>query len=164
MSNFDRQSSLGAQPTLYVMVGLPASGKTTLAKELELQHNALRLTKDDWMMPLFGWGEFEDKREIVEALLWNLGARALRLGMNVVLDYGLWARVERDEYRAKAEALGARVDFRFLDVPEDELLRRIESRNRQPGATDVPITVEQLKEYLPKFQRPTQEEIASWRQ
>jgi predicted kinase len=164
MSNFDRQSSLGAQPTLYVMVGLPASGKTTLAKELELQHNALRLTKDDWMMPLFGWGEFEDKREIVEALLWNLGARALQLGMNVVLDYGLWARVERDEYRAKAEALGARVDFRFLDVPEDELLRRIELRNRQPGATDVPITVEQLKEYLPKFQRPTQEEIASWRQ
>jgi predicted kinase len=164
MSNFDRQSSLGAQPTLYVMVGLPASGKTTLAKELELQHNALRLTKDDWMMPLFGWGEFEDKREIVEALLWSLGARALQLGMNVVLDYGLWARVERDEYWAKAEALGARVDFRFLDVPEDELLRRIESRNRQPGATDVPITVEQLKEYLPKFQRPTQEEIASWRQ
>jgi predicted kinase len=164
MSNFDRQSSLGAQPTLYVMVGLPASGKTTLAKELELQHNALRLTKDDWMMPLFGWGEFEDKREIVEALLWSLGARALQLGMNVVLDYGLWARVERDEYRAKAEALGARVDFRFLDVPEDELLRRIESRNRQPGATDVPITVEQLKEYLPKFQRPTQEEIAGWRQ
>jgi predicted kinase len=164
MSNFDQQSSLGAQPTLYVMVGLPASGKTTLAKELELQHNALRLTKDDWMMPLFGWGEFEDKREIVEALLWNLGARALQLGMNVVLDYGLWARVERDEYRAKAEALGARVDFRFLDVPEDELLRRIESRNRQPGATDVPITVEQLKEYLPKFQRPTTEEIASWRQ
>jgi predicted kinase len=164
MSNFDRQSSLGAQPTLYVMVGLPASGKTTLAKELELQHNALRLTKDDWMMPLFGWGEFEDKREIVEALLWSLGARALQLGLNVVLDYGLWARVERDEYRAKAEALGARVDFRFLDVPEDELLRRIESRNRQPGATDVPITVEQLKEYLPKFQRPTQEEIASWRQ
>ena len=116
------------------------------------------------MMPLFGWGEFEDKREVVEALLWNMGARALELGLNVVLDYGLWARVERDEYRARAEALGARVEFRFLDVPDDELFRRIESRNRQPGATDVPITVEQLKEYLPKFQRPTEEEIAGWRQ
>jgi predicted kinase len=163
MSTLDRQSSLGEPPTLYVMVGLPASGKTTLAKELELQHNALRLTKDDWMMPLFGWGEFEDKRETVEALLWSVGARALQLGVNVVLDYGLWARVERDEYRARAEALGARVDFRFLDVPEEELFRRIEARNRQPGATDVPITVEQLREYLPKFQRPTTEEVAGWR-
>jgi predicted kinase len=144
------------------MVGLPASGKTTLAKELEIQHDALRLTKDDWMMPLFGWGEFEDKREVVEALLWSVGARALRLGLNVVLDYGLWARVERDDYRARAEALGARVDFRFLDVPEDELFRRIEARNRQLGPTDVPITVEQLKEYVPKFQRPTKEEVAGW--
>ena len=151
------------QPTLFVMVGLPGSGKTTLAKQLERRHDALRLTKDDWMMPLFGWGEFEDKREVVEALLWGTGARALRLGVNVVLDYGLWARVERDEYRARAEALGARVDLRFLDVPEEELFRRLEARNRQRDPNDVPITAGQLREYLPRFQRPTEEELAGWR-
>jgi predicted kinase len=151
------------RPTLFVMVGLPASGKTTLAKELELRHDALRLTKDDWMMPLFGWGDFEDKREVVEALLWQMGARALRLGVNVVLDYGLWAREERDEYRARGEALGARVDLRFLDVPEEELFRRMEARNRQRDPNDVPITAEQLREYLPRFQRPTEEELAGWR-
>ena len=144
------------------MVGLPGSGKTTLAKELELQYDALRLTKDDWMMPLFGWGEYGDKREVLEALLWKMGARALQLGVNVVLDYGLWARVEREEYRARAEALGARVDFRFLDVPDEELLRRMEARNIRRDVNDVPITVEQLKEYLPRFQRPTAEELASW--
>jgi predicted kinase len=145
------------------MVGLPASGKTTLAKELERRHDALRLTKDDWMMPLFGWGDFEDKREVVEALLWDMGARALQLGIDVVLDYGLWARVEREEYRARAEALGARVDFRFLDVPEDELFRRMAARNLQGDPNDVPITADQLNEYLPRFQRPTEEELASWR-
>jgi predicted kinase len=144
------------------MVGLPGSGKTTLAKELELEYDALRLTKDDWMMALFGWGDYRDKREVIEALLWNMGARALQLGVNVVLDYGLWARVEREEYRARAEALGARVDFRFLDVPDEELLRRMEVRNSRRDVNDVPITVEQLKEYLPRFQRPTEEELASW--
>lgn len=144
------------------MVGLPASGKTTLAKELERRHDALRLTKDDWMMPLFGWGDFEHKREVVEALLWGMGARALRLGVDVVLDYGLWAREERDEYRARAEAVGARVDFRFLDVPEEELFRRMAARNRQGDPNDVPITAEQLAEYLPRFQRPTEDELAIW--
>src|SRR5206468_11306936 len=89
-------------PTLFVMVGLPGSGKTTLARELEARHAALRLTKDDWMMALFGWGDFEEKREIVEAPLWSMGARALQLGVNVVLDYGLWARSEREDYRARA--------------------------------------------------------------
>ncbi len=148
--------------TLFVMVGLPASGKTTLAKELERRHDALRLTKDDWMMALFGWGDFEDKREVVEALLWGMGARALQLGVDVVLDYGLWARVEREEYRARAEALGARVDFRFLDVPEEELFRRMAARNRWADPNDVPITAEQLAEYLPRFQRPAEDELATW--
>lgn len=163
MRNCGDETRGDRRPTLFVMVGLPGSGKTTLARQLELKHGALRLTKDDWMMPLFGWGEFEDKRQVIEALLWNMGARALQLGLDVVLDYGLWARVERDEYRARAEALGARVDFRFLDVPDEELVRRIEARNSRPNPNDVPITVEQLKEYLRKFQRPTEEEQAGWR-
>ena len=148
--------------TLFIMVGLPGAGKTTLAKQLEAEHHALRLTKDDWMMPLFGWGEFGDKREVVEALLWDMGARALTLGVNVVLDYGLWGRSEREDYRARAQALGARVVMHFLDVEHDELRRRMEQRNQSPGLTDVPITAEQLEGYLTVFQRPTDEEMATW--
>jgi predicted kinase len=114
------------------------------------------------MMALFGWGDVEDKRDVVEALLWSVGARALQLGLNVVLDYGLWARSEREDYRARAEALGARVEFRFLDVPPEELRRRIEARNGRLGPGDVPITAEQLEQMLPRFQRPTEEELAGW--
>jgi adenylylsulfate kinase-like enzyme len=40
--------------TLILMVGLPAAGKTTRAKELAVAHQALRLTPDHWMIPLFG--------------------------------------------------------------------------------------------------------------
>jgi predicted kinase len=148
------------RPTLFVMVGLPGSGKTTLAKRLEREHDALRLTKDDWLMALFGRADLDDERVVVEDLLWRMGARALRLGVNVVLDYGLWARVERDDYRARAEALGAHVDLRFLDVPEEELVRRLEARMRQGDPSDVPITAAQLAGYLPLFQRPDAEELA----
>lgn len=147
---------------MYVMVGLPGAGKTTLAKQLEAQHRALRFTPDEWMMPLFGWGESGDKREVVEALLWDMGARALTLGLSVVLDYGLWARSERDDYRARAEAVGARVEMYFLDVSHAELWRRIERRNQTLGPGDVPITEAQLNEMLTMFQAPTVEELATY--
>jgi predicted kinase len=39
---------------LYVMVGLPASGKTKRAREIEQDAGALRLTPDEWMFPLLG--------------------------------------------------------------------------------------------------------------
>ncbi|MGZ4496719.1 MAG: AAA family ATPase, partial [Nocardioides sp.] len=41
-------------PTLHLPVGLPGSGKTTLARRLESERHALRLTKDEWVKALFG--------------------------------------------------------------------------------------------------------------
>lgn len=86
--------------TLHLIVGLPGSGKTTLARRLEQADHAIRLTPDEWMQPLFGAGESGGKRWVLESqLLWSVAARALSLGVSVVLDYGLWAREEREFFR-----------------------------------------------------------------
>lgn len=39
--------------TLTLLCGLPGSGKTTYARRLE-ERGTLRLSSDDWMVPLFG--------------------------------------------------------------------------------------------------------------
>ncbi len=111
-------------PTLYMTCGLPGSGKTTLAKQIEQSRNALRLTGDEWLFALFGpepelpetKGTPSPQRNTVEALQWDVAARALALGIDVVIDWGVWSRQERDDYRARAAALGARVVLCFVDV------------------------------------------------
>src|SRR5258708_6891083 len=94
-------------PTLFLMCGLPGAGKTTRAKQIEQERNALRLTPDDWLEAL-GIDFFDEgKRAAVEALQWEIAARALTLGIDVILDFGFWSREERHDFQTRAKALGA---------------------------------------------------------
>ena len=107
------------------MVGLPFSGKTTLARKLERECSALRLTPDEWHVRLFGQDaeepEHNARHSLIEALLWNIARRALELDTNVILDFGFWAREEREDYRLRAKQLGAGSEVHFLNVSKDEV-------------------------------------------
>ena len=58
---------------MHLMVGLPGSGKTTRAKELERALPAVRLTPDEWHLSLFGddlgHPEHDTRHDAIEALL-----------------------------------------------------------------------------------------------
>src|SRR5690349_14463587 len=102
------------QGRLVLLCGLPASGKTSLARELADTYGAVRLNADDWKLAL-GIDPFDDEMRIrLEAQLWDLARRLLALGTSVILEWGFWARSERDELREVARSLGAKVELRFL--------------------------------------------------
>lgn len=143
-------------PTLFLMVGLPGAGKTTLAKQIEAERRALRLTPDDWMQAL-GLDLFDEPmRAKIEALQWQLAARALKLGIDTILDFGFWSKEERADFTSRAQKLGASVKISFLDVPVEELRRRLRKRNEHGG---VRIELEQLELYAALFQFPIREEL-----
>ena len=149
--------------TLHLMVGLPCSGKTTLAKKLEHERSALRLTPDEWQISLFGQDatdpEHDARHSFIEAMLWNTASRALELGTNVILDFGFWAREEREDYRLRAKRLGAGSEVHFLVTPNDELLRRLAIRNSQPSQESFHIPEDSMKLWMEFFQKPTPEEL-----
>src|SRR5256885_16747721 len=112
------------QPRLVLLCGLPASGKTALARDLADAYDAVRLNPDEWESAL-GVDPFDQGFQArLEAEFWELAQRLLVLGTSVVLEWGFWARSERDEKRDAARTLGVAVELRFLDVPYDELVRR----------------------------------------
>lgn len=122
--------------TLILMVGLPGAGKTTRAEELATTYRAIRLTPDHWMIPLFGDSMAEGKRFVLEGRLISVALQALRLGVSVVLDYGLWGRDERSALRWLAQATGAECRVVYLPVDRDVQLARIARRQQsQPHQT-----------------------------
>ena len=148
--------------TLHLLIGLPGAGKTTLARRLEAEHAALRLTPDEWMTPLVGAGESGEKRWVLESeLLWGVAARALTLGVDVILDYGCWAREERDLFRARAAALGAVFELHVLDVPVEVLWERLNRRNAQRPADTFAVTRAELDEWAGWYEAPTSDELTA---
>jgi predicted kinase len=145
---------------LILTCGLPGAGKTTLARQLAADRGALRLTQDEWLWALGTTPWDESTREKLDHQLWRLAQELLRLGLSVVLDFGLWARIERDEFRSTARRIGVYVELHYLDVPSEELWRRIEARNSEPPWDSYPISRAHLDEWTCLFQTPDADELA----
>ena len=102
---------IGHMATLHLICGLPGSGKTTLAKQLEKSESAVRFCPDEWIADLLlnpnDRKEMDRLRDIVESIQWSFAKRLLALGVDVILENGFWSREERSRFRAEAEAVGA---------------------------------------------------------
>ena len=141
---------------LIVVCGLPGSGKTTLALALETRLRAVRSSPDDWMDALSVSLYREDVRDKIEALQWKLTQDLLALGVTVIIEWGTWARSERDRLRLGARELGAAVELHYLTARVDVLFERLQRRGRE----SPPIERDALARWAEIFQAPTAEEMA----
>jgi predicted kinase len=98
----------------------------------------------------------EESRAKIEALQWQCAQDLLTLGLTVIIEWGTWARSERDTLRLKARALGARVELRYLTAPLDVLFERLQHR----GMENPPVKQDDLRRWSEIFQEPTPEELA----
>ncbi len=127
--------------TLNVIFGPCGAGKTTYAHAFARRERAVAFILDDWMARMFGPDmpdplEYEWMLERVgrcEAQIWSNAAAVLAAGTPVILDIGLMRRADRARVREIAEATGLRLQFHFVDAPQDVRRARVLDRNEVRG-------------------------------
>jgi predicted kinase len=153
--------------TLFLIGGLPGTGKTTLAKELEQRERALRLCADEW---LFSFSqnsadstEMDRLRPIVHSQLWELAVHALNIGINVSIERSFWTRELRETYRLQAQALaGVRVELHVLEMGLEKLWTRLDERNANLTDGTFAVSRQDLERFWSWFEPPTHDELELW--
>jgi len=150
------------QPLAHVIIGFIGSGKTTFAKKLEKETGALRFTKDEWVIAVFGHDPtiegFETYDGRVSKLSLDVALYCLKAGNDVIIDQGFWVRSQRDEVREKIEKSGGKIQFYYVKNTHKTMKQRMSKRNQKPTADAFVISQEMYDGYKKYFEEPALEE------
>jgi predicted kinase len=153
---------MSPEPTIHLMCGLVAAGKTTLARQLARDLPAVRLSRDEWMLRLYG-GRYDDPTYIARLqpcteVLWDVATGIVGAGSSVILDWNFWNRELRSQARHRADACGAALVVHWLDVPVDLAAQRAKARlnDHPPDAHDIDEGA--VRQFATIFEPPTTDE------
>lgn len=144
----------------HLVCGFLGVGKTTFAKRLAQQVGGVRFSVDELYLRLFATGPTYDldraALDRVFTVLDQLWPQVVRVGTDVVLDFGFWSRHLRDHVRSLAQAQGAQTQLHWLRCSDDTALARCLARNGAPDA--FLISAQGFYELKPHFQPPDGDE------
>ncbi len=135
---------------LIIILGSPASGKTTLARRLGLQWRVPVLCKDDVKEALFealGQGDRAWSRRLSEAsftTLVHLAHRQLSLDQSCIVE-GNWRAVNVPVLEPVLRAGAARALQIWCCAEPAEIVRRFTARTRHSGHLDALMPSEELE-------------------
>jgi predicted kinase len=149
-------------PTLHMLCGKIASGKSTVAATLSTQPGTVRICEDDWLAALYG-EEMTDLADFVRCsarLRATMGphvAALLRAGVSVVLDFQANTVEARAWMRGILDETQAAHRIHVMTTPDETCLARLRARNAA-GAHPFAPTEEQFHRMSAHYTAPTEAE------
>lgn len=150
------------QPTLHLVCGKAASGKSTLTAQLGTQQNTVVIAEDDWLSVLYAdqMGSIADYVRNASRLQKVMGphvANLLGAGMSVVLDFPGNTVAQRAWMRDILHRTKAAHRLHVLDVPDHVCLERLRARNAS-GDHPFALSEDQFAQLSKHFVPPTADE------
>ena len=148
---------------LYLCCGKIACGKSRWAEAFKKEHPAVILSMDGLTLPLSDLlqGPVHDRvTSAVKEYLFSTAEQILEAGADVILDWGLWTRAQRDRLRAFYTEHGAEYEIRYLRVDQAEWERRIRKRNAGQAEDPSAYYVDEglLRKVESLFEEPSADE------
>lgn len=153
--------------TWHLIAGPTGAGKTTTARALAQQHNAVLFSIDEWMTTLF-WPDCPAKNDYpwaiervgrCEAQIAALATQLAHSGIAAVLDLGFTQRDQRLQWLHRAKAAGIAAQLHVVDPPADLRWQRVCERNAAAtGTYAFHVTREMFDAMESLWQTPTPEE------
>lgn len=140
-------------------------GKTTYAKKLCTQNNAVLLSVDEITLALFGQhcGDKHDEYvERTEKYLLNKSIEFINKDINVVVDWGFWTKKERKTVKEFYKSRDIECELHYIDISNETWKYRLNKRNIAvlAGETSAYYVDENLAaKFASIFEVPSENEI-----
>lgn len=149
-------------PTLYLVCGKIAAGKSTLCQQLAAEEGTLLLSEDDWLSGLYG-PEMSTVQDYVTysgrltRILTPHLVSVLQAGLSVVLDFPANTLKQRRWMQDIYQTADVSHELHFLDMPDDLCKARLRARNASGDHAFTP-SEEEFDHITRFFVPPTAEE------
>lgn len=149
---------------LYFMCGRAGAGKSTLARQISADTQAILFCEDQWLVRLFDGAPtleaYLERRGRIRKLLEEHVPPILAAGFSVVFDFGGNTVRDRAWVRSVFEAAGATHELHYIIASETVCRARVAERNRTKpsGVYWGDVSEAQLDAVNPYFQAPATEE------
>lgn len=148
----DKLETGSKQKALIILVGPPASGKSTWGEKFAANNNIKKISTDEIRAEI-GSGEDDQSVSVVAFGIARQRVSAeLAAGRSVIIDATSVNRKARKDWINLARGHGAYVIAVAFEVPREELLKRDTQRSRHVGE-------EIIDRFLNKYDRPTTFEV-----
>lgn len=155
---------MGSKPIVYLLCGLPGSGKTTYADEMTKNKNILKLSIDERMLANFGVPgkdypseKYNDyKKKVIFDIKQEI-IRSLENSQSLILDFGVWRQKDRNFFRQFVEDNGAELKLVYFKANKELLLKRLRGRNIIENSTAINVDESILNDALAVFEEPSNE-------
>ena len=150
-----------SQKTLWILCGLPYSGKTYLSKKIIEGTPVAYICIDHILAERgFDWDanrlpKIDEWEKIFEVSYERLKI-ALKRNMNVLYDSTNHTKASRDALRKQAQKIGAEVRVIFVDIPIETLWKRWKENALQKNRSVV--SKELVEQTIQTFEKPTADE------